>query len=181
MLDNLITSKTRLRLLVKFFLNAANEGYLRGLADELDENTNAIRKELNHLSDAGFINRYVEGNKITYQANKQHPFFGILQQLIRKYVGLDAIIENIVGKAGKIEKVYLLGDYARGVDNGHIEVLVQGSSLKVAYLSQLAIKVGSLIQKRVSIYTDATNVKEKVLIFDLSHAQEENRDQNPTM
>jgi predicted ArsR family transcriptional regulator len=57
MLDNLITSKTRLRLLVKFFLNAATEGYLRGLADELDENTNAIRKELNNLSEAGFIIR----------------------------------------------------------------------------------------------------------------------------
>ncbi len=166
MLNHLITSKTRLRLLVKFFLNAANEGYLRGLADELDENTNAIRKELNHLSDAGFIIRNVEGSKITYQANKLHPFFSILQQLIRKYVGLDAIIENIVGKAGDIEKVYLLGDYARGVDSGHIEVLVQGSSLNDAYLHQLATKVADLIQKRVSVYTDSERKDEYVLLYE---------------
>lgn len=56
------------------------------------------------------FNRHVEGNKITYKANKLHPFFSILQQFdFRKYVGLDAIIENIVGKTGDIEKVYLFG------------------------------------------------------------------------
>ena len=55
MLSSLITSKTRLRLLVKFFINAANDGYLRGLATEMDESTNAIRKELNNLNEAGFI------------------------------------------------------------------------------------------------------------------------------
>ena len=55
MLNSLITSKTRLRLLVKFFINATNAGYLRGLATEMQENTNAIRKELNNLSEAGYI------------------------------------------------------------------------------------------------------------------------------
>ena len=57
MLNSLITSKTRLRLLIKFFINVANTGYLRGLATEMDENTNSIRKELNNLSEAGFILR----------------------------------------------------------------------------------------------------------------------------
>lgn len=166
MLDSLITSKTRLRLLVKFFLNAANEGYLRGLAEELDENTNAIRKELNHLSDAGLIDRNEVGTKITYRANNKHPFFTILHQLVRKYVGLDAIIETIVGKAGDIEKVYLLGDYARGVDSGHIEVLVQGNELNETYLQQLSTKVANLIQKRVSVYTGGERKDELVLIYE---------------
>ena len=49
MLDELITSKTRLRLLIKFFVSQANKGYLNGLAIEMGESTNAIRKELNHL------------------------------------------------------------------------------------------------------------------------------------
>ncbi|MSP85673.1 MAG: ArsR family transcriptional regulator, partial [Flavobacteriaceae bacterium] len=48
MLKTLITSKTRLRILVKFFINSANHGHLRGLADEMQESTNAIRKELNN-------------------------------------------------------------------------------------------------------------------------------------
>ena len=49
MLDSLITSKTRLRLLIKFFLNIANKGYLNGLANEFGESTNSVRKELNEL------------------------------------------------------------------------------------------------------------------------------------
>ena len=50
MLSSLITSKTRLRMLIKFFVSAANNGYLNGLANEFNESTNSIRKELNNLS-----------------------------------------------------------------------------------------------------------------------------------
>ena len=49
MLDSLITSKTRIKLLLKFFLNTSTHAYLRGLADEFGESTNALRLELNHL------------------------------------------------------------------------------------------------------------------------------------
>jgi hypothetical protein len=55
---------------VKFFINAANEGYLRGLATEMQENTNAIRKELNNLADAGYILRLEQESKVIYRANK---------------------------------------------------------------------------------------------------------------
>ena len=57
MLENLITSKTRLRLLIKFFISQANKGHLNGLASEMGESTNSIRKELNHLFEAGYLNK----------------------------------------------------------------------------------------------------------------------------
>ena len=57
MLGQLITSKTRLRLLVKFFISQANKGYLNGLANEMGESTNSIRKELNHLFKAGYLEK----------------------------------------------------------------------------------------------------------------------------
>ena len=52
MLDSLITSKTRLRFLIKF-LNIANKGYLNGLANEFGESTNSVK--LNNLSSAGYL------------------------------------------------------------------------------------------------------------------------------
>ena len=55
MLDSLITSKTRIKLLLKFFLNSSMKAYLRGLAEEFGESTNAIRLELNHLEEAGLL------------------------------------------------------------------------------------------------------------------------------
>ena len=64
MLGELIASKTRLRLLIKFFISQANRGYLNGLANEMGESTNSIRKELNHLHGAGYLNRIKVDNKI---------------------------------------------------------------------------------------------------------------------
>ena len=42
-------------MLIKFFISAANNGYLNGLANEFNESTNSIRKELNNLSSAGYL------------------------------------------------------------------------------------------------------------------------------
>ena len=55
MLDTLITSKTRIKLLMKFFLNPGIKAYLRGLATEFDESTNSIRLELNRFSEANLL------------------------------------------------------------------------------------------------------------------------------
>ena len=63
MLDSLITSKTRIKLLLKFFLNTSTHAYLRGLADEFGELTNALRLELNHLENAGLLKAENERNK----------------------------------------------------------------------------------------------------------------------
>ncbi|MGJ1291954.1 hypothetical protein [Sphingobacterium multivorum] len=71
MLETLITSKTRLKLLIKFFVSATNRAHLRGLAEEFQESTNAIRKELNQLSEAGYLDRKTEKNKVVYSANKR--------------------------------------------------------------------------------------------------------------
>jgi hypothetical protein len=109
MLDHIITSKTRIRLLVKFFINAANTGYLRGLAKEMEENTNAIRKELNNLSKAGIIIRDSLDAKVMYRANKAHPFFALLQQIVRKHIGLDEIIQTVVFRMGDVKRIYLTG------------------------------------------------------------------------
>ena len=67
MLGGLITSKTRLRLLIKFFVSEANKGHLNGLATEMGESTNGIRKELNHLYEAGYLLKLKVNNKIEYR------------------------------------------------------------------------------------------------------------------
>ena len=84
MLGELITSKTRLRLLIKFFISQANRGYLNGLATEMGESTNAIRKELNHLQGAGYLEKVKVDNKVEYKANVKHPLFDTLQKVVLK-------------------------------------------------------------------------------------------------
>ena len=149
MLDSLITSKTRIRLLVKFFVSAANRGHMRGLAEEFNESTNAIRKELNNLSEAGYLEKQADQNRVTYRANVSHPLFGSLQNIVRKYLGLDTIVETVLGRMGDVEQVVLTGDYAEGRDSGTIKVTIVGNQLNEEYLEQLAPKVEGVIGRKV--------------------------------
>lgn len=57
-------------------------------------------------------------------------------------------------------------DYAKGIDSGHIEVLVQGNQLNEEYLNNLATKVEIVINKKVKIYTKKERVEVGVLIFE---------------
>ena len=75
MIETLISSKTRIKLLLKFFLNSKNTAYLRNLEEEFGESTNAIRLELNKFEKAGFIASVSEGNKKLFQVNKKHALF----------------------------------------------------------------------------------------------------------
>ena len=166
MLDTLITSKTRIRLLVKFFINAANAGYLRGLALEMDENTNAIRKELNNLSKAGYIIRNNTDNKVLYRANTAHPLFGTLQELISKYIGLDKIIYQVLKRMGNVSRIFVIGNYAQGIDSGTIEIIIEGPKLNNEYLFQLIPKIENAINKKVIIQTTTNFSGKGLLIFE---------------
>ena len=152
MLNKLITSKTRLRLLIKFFINQANSGYLNGLASEFKESTNSIRKELNHLSEAGYLEKFKDQNKVSYKANTNHPLFEILQKVVYKHLGLEEIIERVLERMGPVQKILLVGDYAEGRDSGTIDVVLIGDKLNTEYIEALEKKVEDLIDRKVNFY-----------------------------
>jgi len=165
MLDSLITSKTRLKLLIKFFVSASNRGYLRGLADEFKESTNAIRKELNQLTEAGYLLREDKEHRIYYRANIKHSLFSSLQGLIHNFLGIEAFVDKVLERAGNVELVALLGDYAQGVDSGHIEVLVKGKELNLEYLEQASIKAGTILGKKVTVYTEVVKKAQGMIVL----------------
>ena len=150
MLNKLITSKTRLRLLIKFFINQANSGYLNGLASEFNESTNSIRKELNHLSEAGYLEKYKDNNKVGYKANTEHPLFDMLQKVVYKHLGLEEIVERVLERMGPVQKILLVGDYAQGLDSGTIDVVLIGNKLNTEYIEALEQKVEGLIERKVN-------------------------------
>jgi len=135
--------------LIKFFINQANRGYLNGLAAEFNESTNSIRKELNHLSEAGYLEKYKDNNKIAYKANIRHPMFEILQKVVLKHLGLEEIIDHVLAQIGEVNEIHVLGDYAKGIDTGLIEVLLIGNELNTKYLTNLEEKIEKLIERKV--------------------------------
>ena len=148
MIETLISSKTRIKLLLKFFLNSKNKAYLRNLSQEFGESTNAIRLELNRLEKAGMLSSQMEGNKKIFQTNTQHPLFQEIHSIVLKYVGIDHIIEHIVKRLGKIKQVYLTGRFARGLDSDIIDLILIGEIDK-AYLINLIEKAEPLIKRKI--------------------------------
>jgi len=150
MLETLITSKTRLRILIKFFINVTNNGYLRGLAEEMNESTNSIRKELNNLSEAGYLNKETIQNRVSYKANSKHPLFAVLQKIIHQHIGLDSLVSIILERMGDVTKIVVIGDYANGNDTGTIEVILVGEDLNRDYILKLASKIEHEIKRKVN-------------------------------
>ena len=157
-----------MRLLIKFFVNQANRGYLNGLASEFNESTNSIRKELNHLSNAGYLEKYRDNNKIGYKANIKHPMFEILQKVVFKHLGLEEIVEHVLAQMGKVKEIHLIGDYAKGLDTGSIEVLLIGDQLNTKYIFQLEQKIEKLIERKVQfiISNRKANDQKSILLYE---------------
>ncbi len=148
MLETLISSKTRIKLLLKFFLNSNTTAYLRSLESEFGESTNAIRLELNRLENAGMLSSFLSGNKKMFKANTKHPLFNEVHKIVLKTIGLDHVIENVIKRLGKVEKVFLVGDFAQGLDSSIIDLILIGDIDK-NYLIQLVDKAEELVKRKI--------------------------------
>lgn len=160
MLESLITNKTRLKLLLKFFLNNQTTSYLRNLESEFGESTNAIRIELNRMESAGLLNSSLSGNKKMFQANDQHPLYTEINSIVRKTVGLDQVVEKVTSNIGDLHEAYLIGDLAKGKDCQVIDLLLIGDNIDKPYVSQLIEKAEELIKRKIRFL--ALSLDEKV-------------------
>ena len=150
LLGPLIISKTRLKLLLRFFLNHNLSGYLQGLSKELDENTNSIRVELNRLKEAGILSSELQGRRKLYRVNEQHPLTENLTAIVRKVTGVDALVDRVVGRLPGLEQVWVCGDLAQGLQSEIIECVLVGEELDQAYIEELCSRVEELTSKMVN-------------------------------
>jgi len=149
MLESLITSKTRIKILLKFFLNQQTVSHLRGLEAEFGESSNSIRLELLKLENAGLLSSAVKGNKKLYFANINYPFFSEINNILKKTVGIDMIIEQIISQIGNLQAAYLIGDFAIGKDSETIEMALIVDHLDQSYIDKLVHKAEQFISRRI--------------------------------
>ena len=152
-------------MLVKFFVSAANNGYLNGLANEFNESTNSIRKELNNLSSAGYLVKSKENNRVIYNANTSHPMFGVLQKIIRQHLGLEEIVETVIERIGDVNQIALTGDYAKGVDSGNIVIIINGSNVNIDYLENIKPKIKKKIGREVSFLLNQILDSNSIILY----------------
>lgn len=126
MLAQLFTSKTRIQLLLKLFLNPEVSCYLRELATEFEVSPNAIKEELDSLTQAGYLEKEKQGRSLFFRANTKHPIFPELHSIVKKSLGIDRVIDEVRSRLGQVQAVYILDDYALGKDLGLIDLLIIG-------------------------------------------------------
>ena len=144
----LISSKTRISLLVRFFFNPGTKAYLRELAKDLQVSTNAVREELNQLTKTKLLTSEKNGRNVLYAANNDHPLFPELRSMVGKVMGLDQVIESILTRLGDLEKAYLIDDYAEGKDTGIIDLVLVGN-IDQYHLNDLSRKTESYIKRKI--------------------------------
>ena len=148
MLGDIITSKTRIKLLTRFFLNASSTAYLRELAAEFGVSTNGIREELKQMLDCKLINCKKSGRQVLYQANEEHPLFPELRSMVQKSLGMNQVVESVLTRLGDLEEAYLIDDYAIGRDSGIIDLLLVGN-INEYHLNDLSRKTERYIGRKI--------------------------------
>ena len=144
----LISSKTRIKLLVRFFFNPQAQSYLRQLAKEFDVSTNSVREELNQLTKTKLLKSQRSGRQVLYAANTKHPLFADLKSMVAKVMGIDQVLDGIVNRLGDLERAYLIDDYAEGKDTGIIDLLLVGD-IDQYHLNDLSRKTERYIKRKI--------------------------------
>jgi len=144
----LISSKTRIKLLVRFFFNPGTRAYLRELSKEFQLSSNAVREELNQLTKTQLLTSEKNGRNVFYRANDKHPLFPELRSMVSKVMGLDQVVDSIIIRLGDLEKAYLIDDYAEGKDTGIIDLVLVGD-IDQYHLNDLTRKTERYIKRKI--------------------------------
>ncbi|MBX4205678.1 hypothetical protein KW795_00600 [Candidatus Microgenomates bacterium] len=112
-LEDIITSKVRIKVLELFFSNPKEMYHVRGIVREVKEEINAVRRELTRMEAAGLLKKENRGNRIYYWPREDYPMYGDLISLVAKTKGLGGEIVNNKTKVGKPGFVMFSGRFTR--------------------------------------------------------------------
>ena len=149
MLDALISSGIRVKLLIKFFLDNTNRSYLKELDREYSDSKYTLYSELASLEKAGLLSSELTGNRRYYRANQRHPFYSEIVSIVRKTTGIDHIIGNVISRSGDLKSAWVTGTFARGIDSGTIELVLSGNGINTSYIDNLIEKAEKIVKRKI--------------------------------
>ena len=129
MFSDLITSKSRIKLLSVILSDPSQMYHVRELVRRTGDEINAVRRELAYLQNKGILEREPRANRVYYSLSKNYPFYFDLLRMGSKTIGLGAqILKNRI-KLGKIKYAMFSGRFARKIKNSpdEVDLLVVGT------------------------------------------------------
>jgi len=102
MLEDIVVSKARVKLLDVFLANPREIYHVRGLVRKTGEEINAVRRELLHLETLGVLRKEPRGNRLYYWVNPSYHLYSELLAIVAKETGLGVQIIKNRNRIGKI-------------------------------------------------------------------------------
>lgn len=121
-LEDIITSEVRIKILVELFSETDKQLYVRELTRRVGTEINAVRRELKRLGKAGLIRKEKRGNRLYYLLRKEHPFYYELLSMVSKEVGIGRSVIDNAQRLGKVKLALLSTEYAEGRESERNEL-----------------------------------------------------------
>jgi hypothetical protein len=115
MLQHIIPSKARRKILEFFFHHPGENFYLRRVVREINEEVNAVKRELDILTEEKLLLRERRLNKVYFSINKSYQLYDEFLRIFSKTNKLSASIHNNLSKIGKIKFVALSTKYPKNL------------------------------------------------------------------
>jgi hypothetical protein len=157
MLEDIVISRVRVKILTLFLTHPGMIFHVRDIVRKVDEEINAVRRELAHMEKAGMVTKEQRANRLFYAFRKDYALYYELLELVGKTSGLGADFIKQRAKLGKIKFVMVSGRYLRGLtkkSQTDVDLLVVGSVV-LPELSQI-IKAEEGRREREINYTVMT-------------------------
>ena len=122
MLSDLITSKSRIKLLSIFLANPFEMYHVRDLVRKTEDEINAVRRELGYLEQKGVLSKEPRANRVYYSLNKNYPYYLDILSYGAKVAGLGGEVMKNKMKLGKIKYASLALRFIRRAKKNPEEV-----------------------------------------------------------
>jgi predicted nucleotidyltransferase len=141
MLERLFTSRTRVKILTLFILSPQRELHVREIARLVQENINAVRRELANLEEIGLLESSRKGNLKLYSVNTTMPLYEELASMILKTEGVAKILKEHLDELGSIQTAFIYGSFARhdAQLTSDIDVLIIGTINEKTLISAIHV------------------------------------------
>lgn len=129
MLHYIIPSQTRRKILYLFFKNIGETYHLRKVGREVNEEINAVKRELDILEKARVLKKERRINKVIYSLNPKYTFFDEFLRIFTKEGDLAALFLKNLAKLGKVKYIALSIKFAKRkpIPEGEIYLLLVGT------------------------------------------------------
>jgi predicted nucleotidyltransferase len=129
MLETLLGSKLRAKVLGWLFSHPGERYFVRQLTSLVKEDSTNVSRELIRLEKTGILVSTTEGRQKYYQANRESPLFDELHGLIVKTAGVADVLRSALALAqGQIRVAFIFGSIASGNERrrSDIDVMIVG-------------------------------------------------------